>query len=57
MFAVAATSTGVRGFMASVENFFANLFGASDMGNAGRYAEAVRRSGAMVTVNIEDEST
>jgi hypothetical protein len=38
------------------ENFFANLFGGFAMENAGRYAEAVRRSGAMVTVNIEDES-
>jgi uncharacterized protein (TIGR02271 family) len=47
---------GGGGFMAGVENFFSNLFGSSDVDNAGHYAEAVRRGGAVVTVNVHDES-
>jgi uncharacterized protein (TIGR02271 family) len=47
---------GGGGFMAGVENFFSNLFGGSDADNAGHYAEAVRRGGAVVTVNVQDES-
>src|SRR5215217_9462934 len=47
---------GGGGFMASVENFFSNLFGGADADNAGHYSEAVRRGGAVVTVNVQDES-
>lgn len=44
------------GFMRGVENFFENLFGASDADSAGHYSEAVRRGGAVVTVNVDDDA-
>lgn len=43
------------GFMDSVRNFFADLFG-PDQDDAGHYAEAVRRGGAVVAVTVADES-
>jgi uncharacterized protein (TIGR02271 family) len=43
------------GFMDSVRNFFADLFG-PDADDAGHYAEAVRRGGAVVAVTVADES-
>lgn len=45
------------GFMAGVENFFYHLFGGSDNDDAGHYAEAVRRGGAVVTVTVADDTT
>lgn len=43
------------GFMDSVRNFFADLFG-PDQDNAGHYSEAVRRGGAVVAVTVSDDS-
>ncbi|WP_194713560.1 YsnF/AvaK domain-containing protein [Noviherbaspirillum soli] len=43
------------GFMDSVRNFFADLFG-PDQDDAGHYSEAVRRGGAVVAVTVSDES-
>ena len=43
------------GFMDSVRNFFADLFG-PDADDAGHYSEAVRRGGAVVAVTVSDES-
>ena len=42
------------GFMDSVRNFFADLFG-PDQDDAGHYSEAVRRGGAVVAVTVADE--
>jgi uncharacterized protein (TIGR02271 family) len=53
---VTDATQGGGGFMAGVENFFSNLFGGADADNAGHYAEAVRRGGAVVTVNVQDAS-
>jgi uncharacterized protein (TIGR02271 family) len=44
------------GFMRGIENFFENLFGASDTDSAGHYSEAVRRGGAVVAVTVDDDS-
>jgi stress response protein YsnF len=43
------------GFMDSVANFFADLFG-PNQDDAGHYAEAVRRGGAVVAVTVADEN-
>lgn len=43
------------GFMDSVANFFADLFG-PDRDTAGDYAEAVRRGGAVLAVTVSDET-
>jgi uncharacterized protein (TIGR02271 family) len=44
-----------EGFMASIGNFFSNLFGGEDE-EAGHYAEAVRRGSTVVAVTVPDES-
>ncbi|WP_234484333.1 YsnF/AvaK domain-containing protein [Noviherbaspirillum pedocola] len=50
------TTTGHDvGFMESVRNFFADIFG-PDHDEAGHYSEAVRRGGAVVAVTVDDES-
>jgi stress response protein YsnF len=49
------TTDSDAGFMDSVANFFADLFG-PDRDDAGHYAEAVRRGGAVVAVTVADES-
>jgi uncharacterized protein (TIGR02271 family) len=41
------------GFMASVRHFFAELFGDAEHDHAGNYAEAVRRGGAVLTVEAD----
>ncbi len=53
----ASTASGDTevGFMDSVRNFFADLFG-PDQDDAGHYSEAVRRGGAVVAVTVADES-
>lgn len=53
----AATTTTDHdvGFMDSVRNFFADLFG-PDADDAGHYSEAVRRGGAVVAVTVADEA-
>jgi stress response protein YsnF len=43
------------GFMDSVANFFADLFG-PNQDDAGHYTEAVRRGGAVVAVTVADEN-
>ena len=50
-----STSGTEVGFMESVGNFFADLFG-PNQDDAGHYAEAVRRGGAVVAVTVADES-
>lgn len=49
------TSDDDVGFMDSVRNFFADLFG-PDADDAGHYSEAIRRGGAVVAVTVSDES-
>jgi uncharacterized protein (TIGR02271 family) len=49
------TSSHDVGFMDSVRNFFADLFG-PDTDDVGHYSEAVRRGGAVVAVTVADES-
>jgi stress response protein YsnF len=49
-----AANTDV-GFMDSVANFFADLFG-PNQDDAGHYTEAVRRGGAVVAVAVADEN-
>ena len=43
-----------EGFMASVRDFFSDLFGDADSTDAGHYAEAVRRGRAVLTVQARD---
>lgn len=43
------------GFMESVRNFFADIFG-PDHDEAGHYSEAVRRGGAVVAVAVTDDA-
>lgn len=43
------------GVLASVRNFFSNLFGDDDEREVSPYAEAVRRGGAIVKVEVEEE--
>ena len=44
------------GFLASVGNFFANLFGTdTPTGDAGTYSEAVRRGSTVVVVDVADD--
>ncbi|MET0962008.1 MAG: hypothetical protein ABWY05_04215 [Noviherbaspirillum sp.] len=50
----ARTGDADTGFMESVRNFFADLFG-PDMDDAGHYAEAVRRGGAVVAVTVASD--
>ena len=50
------TATGEgEGFMAGVGNFFSSLFGSDE--HAGQYSEAVRRGGAVVLVDVADDSS
>jgi uncharacterized protein (TIGR02271 family) len=54
----AASSTDRRsdeGVMAHVRNFFAELFGSGRDEEVGPYAEAVRRGGAVVKVEVDEE--
>jgi stress response protein YsnF len=51
----ARTADTDTGFMDSVANFFADLFG-PNQDDAGHYAEAVRRGGAVVAVTVADEN-
>ncbi len=48
------TDTG-EGFMAGVSHFFSSLFGGDE--HAGHYSEAVRRGGAVVLVDVTDDSS
>ena len=45
---------GGEGFMSSVGNFFRDLFGGEDQ-QSGQYAEAVRRGGSVLTVDVADD--
>ena len=51
-------SSSGEGFMASIGNFFSNLFGGDNehAEHAGHYSEAVRRGGSVVVVTAQDES-
>jgi stress response protein YsnF len=42
--------------MAGIRNFFADLFGSNDAEEVGAYAEAVRRGGAVVKVDVDEET-
>lgn len=56
MLAAQSNSSGEdSGFMASVGNFFTNLFGGSDSHHAGTYSEAVRRGNTVVAVDVMNE--
>lgn len=44
-----------EGFMGSVGNFFSTLFG-DDKQDGGHYAEAVRRGGSVVAIDVESEA-
>ena len=52
------SGNGGEGFMASIGNFFSNLFKGEDehAEHAGHYSEAVRRGGSVVVVTAQDES-
>lgn len=55
----AATTAPERrdeGVLASVRNFFSDLFGNDDDREVGPYAEAVRRGGAIVKVEVEEDT-
>jgi uncharacterized protein (TIGR02271 family) len=55
--AAAAPQDSDKGFMAEVEEFFSHLFGGGKAEpEAGTYAEAVRRGGAVVAVDAKDEA-
>src|SRR5689334_16224650 len=43
-----------EGIMASIRHFFSDLFGPGDSREMGTYAEAVRRGGAVVKVEVDD---
>lgn len=45
-----------EGVMSSIRHFFADLFGSGDSEEVGTYAEAVRRGGAVVTVDVDEEA-
>jgi uncharacterized protein (TIGR02271 family) len=46
-----------RGFVESVQHFFKNLFGDEDhREEVGHYSEAVRRGGALLSVEVQDET-
>lgn len=45
------------GVMGKVRNFFSDMFGSDDDRELGHYAEAVRRGGAVVRVDIDDDDT
>jgi uncharacterized protein (TIGR02271 family) len=52
-----STGEGERGAMASIGHFFKNLFGDDDAPEeAGHYREAVRRGGAVLAVDVVDDS-
>ncbi|ANN76345.1 YsnF/AvaK domain-containing protein [Bordetella flabilis] len=55
----ADTETGEpdRGFIENVQHFFKNLFGEEDhREEVGHYSEAVRRGGALLSVEVQDET-
>jgi hypothetical protein len=52
----AAAPDDDHGVLARVRHFFADLFGDDDRREVGRYAEAVRRGGALVKVEVADEA-
>jgi uncharacterized protein (TIGR02271 family) len=55
----ADTETGEpdRGFIENVQQFFKNLFGEEDhREEVGHYSEAVRRGGALLSVEVQDET-
>lgn len=46
-----------RGFVESIQDFFSNLFGDDDRREeVGHYSEAVRRGGALLSVDVQDEA-
>jgi uncharacterized protein (TIGR02271 family) len=45
-----------RGFVASIQNFFGGLFGDDRQEEIGHYSEAVRRGGALLSVEVQDET-
>jgi uncharacterized protein (TIGR02271 family) len=46
-----------RGFVEGIRNFFSNLFGDEDhREEVGHYSEAVRRGGALLSVEVQDET-
>ena len=53
-----SSSGSGEGFMASIGNFFSNLFGSDNehAEHAGHYSEAVRRGGSVLVVTAQDES-
>ena len=51
-----ATRPADEGVMAQVRNFFSGLFGSGDNDDVADYAEAVRRGGAVVKVEVDDDT-
>lgn len=45
-----------EGVIGSIRHFFADLFGSDDSQEIGTYAEAVRRGGAVVKVDVDEEA-
>jgi len=45
-----------EGVLGSIRNFFSDLFGPDDSQEVGTYAEAVRRGGAVVKVEVDEDS-
>ena len=50
-------SRAETGIMGKVRNFFSDMFDADDEPTLGHYAEAVRRGGAVVRVDVDDDDT
>jgi len=53
---VDTTPDADRGFFASIGDFFSDIFGNDSSDDAGSYAEAVRRGGAVVVVDVTTEA-
>jgi len=45
-----------EGFLSGIRNFFADIFGPDETQEVGTYAEAVRRGGGVVKVDVDEES-
>ncbi|MDR5774517.1 MULTISPECIES: YsnF/AvaK domain-containing protein [unclassified Caballeronia] len=53
----ASAATEEVGIVGKIENFFGNMFAGDDRSeDIGNYQEAVRRGGALLTVNVKEES-
>lgn len=50
-----SSTTESGGVMSSVKNFFSDIFGNDDDEHVGQYAEAVRRGGVLVKVDVDED--